>query len=397
MLSSRIVAGLPTSRHRCALLGALVLVLASCEGRTLSPGDDGIEFGDGDGDPGDGDGDGEDNSGDGDGDSGDGDGDSTIECSPIVDDLVITDDTPAEAVDCVEEVLGDLTVGPTTQLVDLELLASLRKVGGTAYIVGNLALTSVEGLEALEQVEWLHVRRNRNLSDLHGLDGLDAVPRITVTNNAGMTSLAGLPDGLAPTTLEIADNQLLASLDGLPDFVAPGTAEPLQVELDGNPSLIDLGGLSDCCAEQALGLTIVGNDALPDLGGLESFARLDSLRLYDNVALASLAGLDSLIELQTLEIDYDHCVVGNDAVLGDLQGAPNLTELDVLSIQWVYSLTSLDGLEGVSALGKLQIRNNAMLPWDAVLELSDQTAPAVSDTCGGVGGPSCAVEPCPMF
>lgn len=365
----------------------------------MLPGDDdGIEFGDGDGDGDDDSGDGDGDLAEGDGDLGDGDGDPGIECVPIVTgDLVITDETPSEAITCVEQVLGDLTIGPTTQLVNLDALSSLRHVDGTAYIVGNLSLITVSGLDALEQVEWLHIRRNRNLSDLHGLGGLTEVERITINNNDGMTSLAGLPDGLAPSKLEVADNQLLASLDGLPSFTVPQGGDALQVEIDDNPSLIDLGGLSDCCAEQALSLTVEDNEKLPDLGGLESFARLESLRLYDNVALASLDGLDNLVEVRTLDIAFDHCEPDHEATLDDLLGAPNLAEIDVLQIQWIDSLTSLDGLGGVNDLTKLQIRNNAALPWDDVLELATLTGPLVLDACGGVDGPECPDEPCSTF
>ena len=354
------------------------------------PNDDKIEFGDGDGDgdPGDGD-------GDGDGDPGDGDGDGDVTCTPIVDSITITDDTDLASVACVEVVLGDLTVGPTTQLIDLQALASLREVGGTATIVGNLALTSLEGLEGLESVTWLHIRRNRNLSDLHGLDGLVALDQLTVASNAGLTSLAGLPSELAPRTLEIAENLLLASLDGLPVFVDPSTSDALLVDIDGNPALIDLGGLSDCCAAQAVDLTVASNDALTDLGGLEAFTRLERLRLYDDRGLLSLAGLDALSSLGTLDIAYDHCSEDAAPVLPDLSGAPNLADLDVLQVQWVDSLTSLAGLGAITELGKLQVRNNAALPWEAVLALEAQTAPGVVDTCGGVGGPTCAAAPCP--
>jgi hypothetical protein len=379
-------------------LGALVLCLASCEERSLLPGDDGIILGDGDGDEGDGDGDGDDEQGDGDGDIGDGDGDGTIDCVPIVSgNLVITDSTPPESIACVEKVLGDLTVGPTTQLINLESLSSLQEVGGTAYIVGNLALITVGGLEALQQVGWLHIRRNRNLSDLHGLGGLTDVDRITLINNDGMTSLAGLPDGLAPSKLEVADNQLLASLDGLPSFTPLGNGTTLHVAIEANPSLIDLGGLSDCCAEQALALTLDGNAKLTDLDGLESFARLNTLELHDNIALASLDGLDSLVEVHTLDIRYDHCAPDYAAALTSLLGAPNLAEIDVLQIEWVNSLTSLDGLAGVNDLTELQVRNNEALPWDDVLEVATLTGPLVLDACGGVGGPTCPAEPCPML
>ena len=212
-----------------------------------------------------------------------------------------------------------------------------------------------------------------------------------------MCGIYRLPAGLSLSTLEIADNQLLASLDGLPSFSAPSTGQTLAVEIDDNPSLIDLGGLSDCCANQALALSIDSNDSLPDLGGLESFMRLDSLRLYDNVGLQSLAGLDALVEVRTLDIDYDHCVAGNDAMLVNLLGAPMLASIDVLQIQWVASLTSLAGLEGISSLSELTIKNNAALAWDAVMELQGQTGPLIADVCGGVGGPECAADPCPMF
>ncbi|MFO7566422.1 MAG: hypothetical protein R6X02_27515 [Enhygromyxa sp.] len=396
------MAGLPTSGRSCASLGALLLCFAGCEGRSLFPGDEGIDFGDGDlddGDPDDGDpDDGDpDDGGPGDGDPGDGDDDSPLACFPIVDSLVITDQTPPAAVACIEQVLGDLTVGPTTELVDLQMLSSLRKIGGAAHIAGNLALTSVDGLQGLEQLEWLHLRRNRNLSNLHGLDGLRMVERISVVDNDGMTSLAGLPDDLAPSLLEIADNELLASLDGLPVFASPREGA-LAVEIDDNPSLIDLGGLSDCCADQALGVTLEGNEELDDLGGLEAFVRLASLRIHDNPALASLGGLDSLVEVGLLEIGFNHCAEEDSgASLVSLAGAPKLAVIDTLQVQWVDSLTSLAGLEGVDTLGVLRIRNNAALPWDAVLELEAQTEPQVVDACGGLGGPECAPEPCPMF
>ncbi|WP_181197981.1 leucine-rich repeat domain-containing protein [Enhygromyxa salina] len=394
MLLSLVVAGMPTSRRVCTLLsGALVLSLASCEGRPLPSPGDGINFGE----AGDGDGSGE-GEGEGDGD-GDGDGDSTgsAGCVAVVDELVITDDTAPESVACVEEVLGDLTIGPTTQLVNLEVLANLREVGGTIYVFGNLSLTSLAGLEQLESVDWLHIRRNHNLSDLHGLGGLVWAEQITVSNNAGMTSLAGLPTGLAPLVLEVAGNDLLPSLDGLPSFESPDHGGAIHVEIEDNPALIDLGGLSDCCAAQPASVVIDGNDALTDLDGLEGFERLDTLRLHDNLGLVDLDGLDNLSEVQTLDVQYDHCVPGTAASLVDFGGAESLTEVDVLQIQWVDSLTSLAGLEGVGGLSKLLVRNNAGLAWGEVLALESQTAPGLVDTCGGVDGPECAAEPCPMF
>jgi hypothetical protein len=358
--------------------------------------DDGIDF-DGDGD---GDGDGDDpgaladlGGGDGDGDGDDSGG--SLACMPIVQHLTVTDATPPESVTCVTQVLGDLTVGPTTQLVNLELLSSVREVGGRLTIGGNLALTNVEALAELERVDWLYIHRNRNLGNLHGLDGLVALDRLTIFDNDGMTNLAGLAPNLAPRVIVIADNDLLPSLDGLPVFDAPSGETPLLVEVRDNPSLIDLGGLSGCCAAQPLSLTLARNDALSTLAGLDAFARLDSLRLRDNLGLTSLAGLTNLLELRTLDIEYDRCT-SPGANLGDLAGAPNLSALEVLRVESVDSLTSLAGLEGLSTLGELTLRNNAALPWADVLALIEQTQPAIVDACGP-GGDACINEPCPMF
>ncbi len=344
--------------------------------------------GDGDGDPGDGDGDGE-----GDGDEGD---TGSTNCSIVVDTLTIADDTPPEAVECVEHVLGNLSIGPTTKLVDLSMLSNLREVGGTIYVFGNGALTSLHGLEELVSVDHLHIRRNHMLVDLAGLDSLDRVDWITVVNNEGLVSVEGLPDGLTPGFVEIEDNDLLTNLDGLPLFAKPSVGSSIAVEVQGNPSLVDLGGLSDCCSQQAATLYIANNASLTNLVGLESFVRLEALHLRDNFALASLDGLSSAIEVGTLEVRYDHCNPKTPN-LSNLAGALSLSSIDVLQIQWVGSLTSLAGLEQIPSLDKLLIRNNAMLPWLQVQMLITQTSPAAVDACGGIGGPECPTEPCETF
>jgi hypothetical protein len=379
------------------LSGVFVLLLASCEARPLPlPGDD---FGEGEsGDSasvsgsesgGDGDGDG-DGVGDGDGDTG------PTSCMSVVDKLVITDNTLPESVECVEEVIGDLTIGPTTKLGDLSLLSNLKQVGGTIYVFGNSALTSLHGLELLTRVEHLHVRRNHKLVNLHGLVSLASVDWITVVNNEGLQSVGGLPSGLAPAVLDIEDNDLLADLDGLPLFESPVTSDVIHVEIESNPTLTDLGGLSDCCALQAASLQISGNASLQDLDGLDGFVRLDALHLHDNFALETLAGLDNLLEVETLDVQYDHCM-GFTPSLVDFSGALKLSSVDVLQIQWVASLSSLAGLEQISTLEKLLIRNNSMLPWGFVSSLITQTNPALVDACGGIDGPECSNLPCGTF
>jgi hypothetical protein len=276
------------------------------------------------------------------------------------------------------------------------MLSNLREVGGTIYLFCNTALTTLHGFESLISVEHLHVRRNHMLEDLQGLDSLSQVDWITIVNNEGMTSLAGLPSGLAPEVLDIEDNDLLADLDGLPVFETPATSDAIRIEIEGNPSLSDLGGLSDCCASQAASLLIASNAALADLDGLDGFLRLDALRLHDNFALETLAGLGNLIEVRTLDVQYDHCVSVTPSLV-DFSAAVSLSSVDVLQIQWVSSLTSLAGLAQIPVLDKLLIRNNAMLPWGDVQGLMNQTTPMMWDVCGGLDGPACSTEACESF
>lgn len=391
------MAGPPSSRCVRVLssTAALALVLAACESRTVAGPDEGIVFGD-TGESGEsGGGFADDGPEGGIYDSGGSETGGSTGCTPQVETLTITDATDPAEVACVEEVFGDLTVGPTTQLEDLQLLGELRRVGGTAYIAGNLGMTSLAGLEQLEEVSWLHLRRNDALEDLGGLGGLVEVERITVTNNDGLLSLHGLPDGLDPNSLEISNNAALETLTGLPLFVDGDPATTLHVEVEDNPLLTELGGISDCCSTQKLELTVARSSGLEDLSGLEAFSRLEVLELYDNPALVDLEGIPNLSEVGTLEISYNPCLELEPAIV-DLAGAEAVSSLSTLRITWATTLVSLAGLDNLGELDKLQLRHDDSLPWSAVADFEAQTSPTFTDLCGGEGWPGpCPPKDCP--
>ena len=375
-----------------------MLVGAGCEGRPLPSQDEG-DFGIEDEEEG-GDGDGDANteaSGDGDGDSGTTSGTGPVECFSVVDELVIDKDTDPESVTCVERVLGDLTVGPTTGPLDLSMLSNLERVDGKLYFHANYALTKIEGLDKLEYVNWLHVRRNPNLDNLAGFEALTTLNRLTISSNDGLTSLAGLPEGLSPSRIEVDTNDVLSSLDGLPSFVPAPDAPATRFEVAYNPMLVDLAGISDCCSNLSLSLALEGNPALTDLDGLEAFMRLEVLELHDNWGLVDLDGLDNLVEVGDFTIDYDHCMPNASPSLMDLGGAEQLVTIGTLELEQISSLTSLSGLDKVATIDKLFIRNNDALPWSDMDALQTQTDPAVHVLCGGVDAPiECPPEdPCP--
>ncbi|MFV8752408.1 hypothetical protein ACNOYE_17825 [Nannocystaceae bacterium ST9] len=317
-------------------------------------------------------------------------------CIASVQALTITDATDPVTVECVTKVVGDLTIGPSIELADLSMLSELREVGGTLYIAGNLGLTSLEGLEKLQHVDWLHIRRNGALVDLHGLDGLDAVSRISVINNDALIGLDGLPLGLSPSELDIAANDMLADLDGLPILTAPSSGSPLDIEIEDHEVLTSVAGLAACCSTQPVVIELARNAALVDLDGLEPFQRFDTLRLVDNRALADLSGVDAT-EIGNFELSYNHCASGPEPVLVDFAGLEQISSIDVMVIDWAASIESFTGLENMVDVTKMQVRNNAKLDWQKVVDLVGQTGPTLFDGCGGIGGPECPVETCPTF
>jgi hypothetical protein len=96
-------------------------------------------------------------------------------------------------------------------------------------------------------------------------------------------------------------------------------------------------------------------------------------------------------------VKYDHCEPGTKPSLVDLDGVGGLVRVSVLEIEWADSLTNLDAIMGLDGLSELVIRNNVALPWADVIALEAATEPALVDICGGLDGPSCVDDPCPMF
>lgn len=395
MVLSLTVAGSALGRpsiRRCVLAAAAVVSLAAgCDRRVFDLDDEGID----DDEAGEADTDAAETSGDGDTEAETG---GSTNCTASVTALTITDATDPASVECVTKVLGDLVIGPSVGVVDLQMLAELREVGGTLYIVGNLGLTSLEGLEQLEQVGWLHVRRNGALLDLHGPANLAAVERISVINNDKLTSLVGLPDGLSPAKLDIAGNDILADLDGLPVLDAPIGGLPVAIQVEDHQSLINVAGLASCCSAQPVIIDLARNAALADLDGLEPFQRFDTLRLIDNRALHDLAGIDAT-EIGTFEVSYNQCSSEPSPVLDDFAGLEQILSIDVLLIEWVASLDSFAGLDNMIDVTDMQVRNNVGLDWQLVVDLVGQTGPTLFDGCGGIGidAPECPVETCPTF
>jgi hypothetical protein len=172
--------------------------------------------------------------------------------------------------------------------------------------------------------------------------------------------------------VRIENNSKLASLDGLAGLqVVEGKGTTAFMYIFNNPALTDI---SDLQALQHVKLVSIAHcDALTDLTGLTGIVEPGwSLHLGPNAGLSSLASLAGITGFS------GSLVVGGSPKLADLGPladilAPNMAGLSIIGLPL---LSDLQGLEGVEALGSLEIRDNAGLVdlsgLDGVTSVSDQ-------------------------
>lgn len=209
------------------------------------------------------------------------------------------------------EIEGDVTImgEDITNLNGLSVLSSI--VGGLS-ITGNVALTTLTGLNNVTSIGSSLTIVDNAITNLMGLDNLISVGSKLRINNNALTSLAGLGN--------------LTSVGNL-------------LSIQGNESLTDLTGLENLTS---IGFTLIigSNDALTSLTGLINLTSIGgcpaggSFYITENAALTSLAGLDNLTS-----IDEELIIERNDVLT---------------------SLTGLDNINGTSIKG-LYIDENPLL------------------------------------
>lgn len=250
---------------------------------------------------------------------------------------------------------GDAEVGSKAELDALD---------GVTRVTGSLRITATDAfdlapLRCLEQVNVnFGITDNPELVDISALAKLTVVGEansgwIRIAGNAKLASLTGLEAIGSLAILEIEDNPALASVDGLSGLGSVATG---WLNVVGNPALESLEGFSSL--EVVTELYIEGN-GLETLGA-GSLSQVSSFIVLDNDALVSLGNLAALAEVSSL------LVSGNDA-LKDLSGLA-LTSAGGVQIEDNEALTSLSGLEDLTTIeGGLILENNPSLASIAAL------------------------------
>ena len=357
-------------------------------------------------------------------------------------DLIVTDATDLDELTCIVEITGKLRIEGTTSLSSFPQLGNLKTVGDEVLIGGNAALTDVHGLAGLTEVTgaWsrLTLYQNPALVDITGLHALKVVDAIVIMDCDALSSLAGIEgaivgvkqkaswlalidldaleslDSLAALAdfsatlkirgcdkltdismlelvldpqgtflLEVSDNPALVDLTGL-EAIAHAT----EVQIINNDSLKDLSGLDSLEATTAK-FIIQGNEKLQDLNGLGKLEKVEYLAVHNNAQLIDLGGLDSL-KTVTLALLVGSCTEGGNAALSNLHGLESVETIVGLGVDSNTSMTSLMGLDQLTSLALLFVRNNPGVSSVEAKALAT-TFMAAPTICNNAGPP----EDCP--
>lgn len=196
-----------------------------------------------------------------------------------------------------------------------------------------------------------------DIANLDGLSGLNTLWWLEISNNPVLVDTSGLSSvtqHLGP--VEIRSNAILANVAGLSgatDLVAGALI------IENNPSLSDLSALAGL-SHIGASLSVRDNDALANLDGLSGLTSVASnIIIQDNAGLLDASGLSGVSNF-TAALDFR-----SNPQLASLPAISGLSQLSGLILRFNDSLTNLDELAGLTAVGnqysELWIRDNASL------------------------------------
>ena len=249
----------------------------------------------------------------------------------------------------------DYFIVKNSSVIDLSGLENLVSVTGNFTIEFNDNLTSLSGLENLEELGSLRINSNENLTTISQLSNLEAINEsLSISGNPALVNLSGLEncslDGVSNGTgnvyLSIVNNDALTSLEGIPN--------PLEIDgnlnISFNDNLVNFDALSNLTRIEST-CNIAHNSSLSSLESLNNLTYCENLNVKNNPILQNLQGLNSLDSI------FYRLDVSDNSGLVDLSG---LEELSYLKTIWIRnnSITSLTGLENVSAAIDIWIEEN---------------------------------------
>jgi hypothetical protein len=196
----------------------------------------------------------------------------------------------------------------------LQSISALSNMTSNSLIEGfvirnNAQLTSLNGLQAFNQVYAVIIDNNDLLIDLVGLENVTDTDDFLISNNDNLINLNGL-DSYSFGDIQIENNSSLQNVVGLT------SAFQGLLELTGNSSLQSLQGLEQ--ASSIYGITLDGNNVLSDISAINAFTTESGFGfpfVIKNNLMLSTCSIDAVCSLLTLcnSNDCSEFVIENNA------------------------------------------------------------------------------------
>jgi len=293
-----------------------------------------------------------------------------------------------------DTLIGNLRIEYNFNIDEEELIVDLSPLKFIKYITGNIAITGIDGIENLDGFESLiHVSRFsvsncKNLLNFDKVEDLQYLESIFIQNNSSLERVPELHfDSLdfavfsqLPITdfqflngvekinvLDVFNNGIITSCEGLNDELELGA-----VFLRNNPLLSE-------CAIEAICEKIGGDFGLLVLNngvGCSSIEELAEQCYPDSLiclqSCLNLNGQDEVNELWGIEPEclknVEKIVIENKSgskKVTDLSALMRFKSLDILRLDKLDSLVTLDGVQNLESIGQLDIfRCNSLVTLD---------------------------------
>lgn len=319
-------------------------------------------------------------------------------CTEILGYVTIEGDniTNLQGLDTITEMRKRVLIGSLTpdnsnpNLLNLEGLQSLKRIGWWLGIQWNKSLTSLSGLDSLEEIgDELYITRNDDLINLDGLNNLKTIGNYcSIRNNNSLNDLEGFQSLKSiGSWIQLEDNESLTTLDGLSPNDTLTVNGSLYIQ--SNTSLADINALQNVRLDSLKGLYLSGNSTLSecDIQILCEFLSdpVGNVVIQDNgngcssqeeimfkchACIPEGITFTSQTQIDSFQYYYPDCVY----LEGDLSiNGPDIKNLDSLHIILAIngdlsifgndSLTNLKGLSNIDpeTITNLYILNNPML------------------------------------
>jgi hypothetical protein len=244
---------------------------------------------------------------------------------------------------------------------DLRGLSSLTYVSGDILIRDAEGITSLDGLDNIESCGSLEIVKCINLTNTDGLRKLKPKGGVYIQYNFKLERLSGFHfDNNSTTGIVISFCPLIKDID-----VFKGVTKSHAVIIVGNSSLENIEGLRDVKVIGENNITtsfevleIRNNDRLESLDPLGNVTTIDygGIEIENNPLILDLDGLSSLTDFK------GNILILNNNNLLNIDGLANLTEVEKLRISGNYNLQSINGLGNMNLVRrKLRISANTSL------------------------------------